>query len=192
VFIEAHQSKEEIFRNIKKELLRATVDKRHPFRFTVLGSQGEKSVQQRYVVLRSIREKLHFIMYTDYRSDKCEELQQSSSSSLLFYHPTKKLQVRVTGEASIHRGDALARKEWDKVQGEAVSAYTSTKAPGSEINSPEESYEWTDPDDQNYFSVIRIKPHTIEALQLNRSEHLRIRFLLNEDQNIQKAQWLTP
>lgn len=192
MFIEAQQSKEEIFHNIQKELLRATVDKRHPFRYTVLGSQGESSVQQRYVVLRSIEEKLHFVIYTDYRSDKCKELQQSSSSSLLFYHPSKKLQIRVLGIASIHRGDALAKQEWDKVQGEAVRAYTSKNSPGSEINNPQEAYEWTDPVDRNYFSVISIKSHIIEALQLNRSEHLRIRILLNEDQNIQKAQWLTP
>ena len=192
MFIEAQHSKEEIFLNIQEELRRATVDKKHPFRYTVLGSIRDNSVQTRYVVLRRITEKLEFLLYTDYRSAKCKEFLESASASLLFYHPSKKLQIRINGSAFLHLDDDLAKQEWAKVQGEATNAYTSSKAPGSEISEPEMAYKCTDPENENYFAVIRIEVRVIEALQLNRSEHLRIQYLLNEGQKIRKAQWLIP
>lgn len=188
MLIESGNSLDDILTNVKKEIQRAAVDRRHPFRLVVLGT-NRLGVAIRYVVLRKVDENFNLLIYTDHRSRKVKELIQDSSAQLLFYHPQKKVQVIVTCNADIHHGDELAKRHWNNVHGEARKAYCSIDAPGEKIDSPSEAYEWEAKLSDNHFTVLSMKPQKIEVLQLNGLEHLRVVF--EEDSNW-KGQWHVP
>ncbi|MEM6830901.1 MAG: pyridoxamine 5'-phosphate oxidase family protein, partial [Bacteroidota bacterium] len=87
-----------VFETVKHEIHRATLDKKHPFRFVVLSTFGS-SISSRYVVLRKVSENFHPIIYTDLRSQKVGDIRSHKSIQLLFYHPQKRVQVVISGEA---------------------------------------------------------------------------------------------
>jgi pyridoxamine 5'-phosphate oxidase len=181
----------EIFSIIKHELNRGALDNKHPFRFVVLSTTGVDGPDSRYVVLRSVNEELHFFVYTDSRSEKIEALKAEPWASLLFYHPKKRIQVRLKAKTVFHQQNGIAKQHWEKVQGDARKSYQSILAPGIPIQSPEEAYSWNaQPEDFSNFTVLELIPNSIELLQLNGLEHLRIRFTHPNDKWL--GQWMVP
>lgn len=125
------------------------------------------------------------------RSAKIEQLKIQSNVSLLFYHPQKRTQIRVNGQAVLHHQNETALKHWKDVQGEAQKAYNSTLSPGTEISDPQEGFHWQENlSDPANFCVIEIQPAQIEALQLNGLEHLRITFY--QKNSDWQGKWLVP
>ncbi|MEM9327163.1 MAG: pyridoxamine 5'-phosphate oxidase family protein [Bacteroidota bacterium] len=190
MIIEEGQSLEEAFRAISAEIKRGAVDKRHPFRFVTLATQGQDEVGLRYVVLRKVTDDFHLYIYTDSRSEKVKHLRTNQQASLLFYHPGKKLQVKVLGTAQVHQLDDLSIAEWKNVQDIGKRAYGPTIAPGEAITHPSVAYHWPESIDDQHFVVLEVSPKSIEALQLNRMEHLRARFTLQNSS--WEGQWLAP
>lgn len=178
----------EVFEAVKQELKRATFDKKHPFRYTVLSTQSDH-VRSRYVVLREIAHPFQFIIYTDNRSRKVKDLAKHNEAQLLFYHPKKQVQVILTGYTSLLQHEKFSNEAWSKVQGNAQRAYNTLKAPGTPINDPKDGHLWREAMDDEHFAVITIDPHQIEVLQLNRLEHIRASFQKSDDW---KGQWLVP
>ena len=179
----------EIWQTLKHELHRGALDSKHPFRYVILGTLSESGPQIRTVVLRSVSKSLEFYVFTDFRSAKVAELRQSPVACLHFYHPGKRVQIRVHATANLHSQDELSRAFWAKVQGDAQKAYTSTLPPGMGIPAPEDAYHWLDPGEDRYFTVLRFIPEQVEALQLNGLRHLRIVFSQSE---AWQGQWLVP
>ena len=176
---------------VKHELHRGALDRKHPFRFVVLGTFGESGPDTRYVVLRKVDQELSFFIYTDGRTAKAKSLDLNPRISLLFYHPQKRVQLRVQAEVSLHKGDDLAKEHWSRVQGEGRKAYQSVLEPGSEIKQPEEAFAWfEDESDASNFLVLKIVPSAIEVLQLNGLEHLRAKFFREEGE--WRGVWLAP
>lgn len=191
MLIEKGYSKQEVFSALKHELHRGALDKRHPFRFVVLSTLGGDGVDSRYVVLRSIDEALHFFIFTDSRSEKIKELKANPHASLLFYHSQKRVQVRVQVNSVIHQQNETVKYRWESVQGEARKAYQSILSPGIPIEDPEDAFSWNENlADFSFFSVIELIPTSIELLQLNGLEHLRIRFTYFDGD--WTGQWLAP
>jgi len=188
MLIHKEQSLIEVFNSVKQELKLSTVDKKHPFRYTVLSTQGTH-VRSRYVVLREIADNFQFIIYTDSRSRKVNELAKHNEAQLLFYHPKKQVQVVLTGYASILQHEEFSQQAWGKVQGPARKAYNTQKSPGEPIDKPTEGHLWREAMDDRYFAVITIDPKEIEVLQLNKSEHLRASFQYKNDW---AGEWLVP
>lgn len=185
------ESPEEIFSTLKHELHRAALDKKHPFRFVVLSTSNFHGPDSRYVVIRAVNEHLHFFVFTDFRTEKVKAIQTHPMSSLLFYHPQKRAQVRIQAKTVIHHQDDLAQQYWKRVQGEARKAYHSILPPGTPIHRPDEAFSWKDTlEDASFFTVLELIPSSIELLQLNGLEHLRIRF--NCSNNEWTGQWLAP
>ena len=174
---------------VVSELKQALVDNRHPFRYLSLATATPDEIGLRYVVLRSINEDLQINIYTDMRTSKTEQIRQNSQVALLFYHPSKKVQVRISGTASLHRQDEESRAHWSRVQGAAQKAYHPNVSPGTPIAHPTEAHSWPEVIDDSYFCVIRIQATELEVLQLNKMEHIRALF---KKEKGWKGQWIAP
>lgn len=178
----------EVYEELIQEIKRATVDKKHPFRYVVLSTSGVH-VRSRYVVLRALTEEQEMVIYTDNRSQKIEDIHENDRVQLLFYHAGKQVQLIVSGQVNIHANDEMAQSHWEKVKGNAQRAYNTEAAPGKEIQHPEQGHRWKEQMDDEHFAVLTIQPIEMEILQLNRSEHLRATF---KSENDWQGNWLVP
>lgn len=191
MLIKSEDSLKNVFQVIKHELNRGVLDKKHPFRFLILSSQGIEGVESRYVVLRKVKEDLTLMVFTDYRTAKIQQIKTNPKVALLFYHPVKRIQVRIQAEVIVHFKNDVTEDFWQNVQGEGRKAYHSKLAPGKEIDNPNQGHDWhEDMRGQGYFCVLEIRPVEIEALQLNGLEHLRAKFDFLDGSWIGK--WLVP
>jgi pyridoxamine 5'-phosphate oxidase len=175
-----NNSLEEIFQAVRHELHRGALDSRHPFRFVTLSTQSQDGVDARYVVLRSVDDSLNFYLFTDGRTTKVQQLISFPNMVLLFYHPAKRIQVKVKGKAEIQRNNNLSAVFWSQVQGDSRKAYNQILVPGTAIQDPGDAFAWNEPLTASNFTIIKIIPSQIEALQLNGLEHLRVVFKSKE------------
>lgn len=179
---------EVFFQELKDELHKGLVQKRHPFRYFTLATLGlEKIPRLRTVVLRKVTEELMLTFYTDKRSKKIIHLKENNKVSLLFYHPKKLLQLKLEGVASIVNDKTKLKDSWNGVQPKSRKDYTTVSNPGSEIDNPDNiSYL----PDENYFCMVEIIPLKIEYLKLKRPNHLRIRY--SKTDNDWQGEFLVP
>ncbi len=178
----------EIWQAIRSELLRTNHDRKHPFRYGVLSTQ-DQSVHSRYVVLRQVSQELQLFLYTDLRAGKVAQIRENPQVQMLFYHPSKRVQLIVAGLAMLHHQNEVSTQHWPRVQGEARKSYSSTKAPGTVVPSPAAAHEWQDEDNPQHFAVVTIDPDELEVLQLDRQHHLRARFRSSSEW---AGEWLVP
>ena len=176
MLIDQKHTNEQIWKTVIHELKRALNDKNHPFRFVVLGSTDGVEVSQRYVVMRDLDEDLNVYAFTDNRTLKVAQFKKNPNCSLLFYDPENRLQIRINGVVELHQHAGLKDHYWKDVKGEATKAYISLKAPGDPIKEWDEAYHWDPNLESKHFAVMKVIPAQIEVLQLNKLEHLRIRF----------------
>lgn len=191
MLFEKKDSLEEIFKAITHELHRGALDKKHPFRFVVLATHSQSFPDTRYVVLRSVSKTLEMSVFSDFRTEKVKSIVANPNVSLLFYHPQKRVQLRVSAKAFIHQQNEIANREWTKIQGEAQKAYNSSLPPGEMIEDLNRAYSWNeDLTDPSNFAVIKVIPEKIDVLQLSGMEHIRASFKRKE--TIWKGSWLVP
>jgi pyridoxine/pyridoxamine 5'-phosphate oxidase len=184
-----NESLSEIWQTVVHELHRGALDPKHPLRFANLGTIGKHGPEVRTVVIRSIGKNLEFHCFTDYRSEKVAELTANPIGTLHFYHSQKRVQIRIKAEVEMHHQDTVAKDFWKKVPNEAKNAYTYTLAPGTPISDPKAGFDWAEKMDDQFFTVLKFIPQSIEALQLNGLRHLRILFSKKESW---EGQWLVP
>jgi pyridoxine/pyridoxamine 5'-phosphate oxidase len=164
-----------LFQLAKTELLRANADRKHPFRTFWLGTFGTFP-EVRTVVKRKTYPDLRTLFFTDSRSPKVQQMLTNPKVTALFYHPKKKLQVRVKGEACLVDP---AGKEFEALldrlrQSPAIKDYTTLHAPGTEITEAETSLF----DEQVHFAAVEVKPLEIDILLLGEHTHERMRYTL--------------
>lgn len=180
----------EIFHSIRHELHRGALDHKHPFRYISLATQTGIELDLRYVVLREVDSDMNFYIFSDARTRKVLQATANPKVAILFYHPKKNVQIRIKGEATVHQQDDVSLAMWSKVQGESKKAYNPVIAPGSRITHPEEAHQWPEIMNDENFTVIKISPNYIDALQLNAQKHLRVAFSKsNEDWEMN---WIAP
>ena len=77
-----------------------------PFHWPVLGTKAKEGCSLRTVILRrvSVPDRI-LVCYSDARSVKVQEIMICSQASWLFYHPEKKIQVRISGHTKLHARD---------------------------------------------------------------------------------------
>ena len=180
------ESPTEIWQSIKHELHRGALDPKHPFRFVNLGTLGNGIPQVRTVVLREVTQNMGFLVFTDFRSEKVKEIQNSHLTALHFYHPKKMLQVRVEAKAEIHFQDSLSDNYWRKIPDARKAEYTSCLPPGTPVSNSELGWE---SGENSFFTVLNFIPQRLDVLQLSKEGHIRIQF---EKVNEWKGQWLVP
>ncbi len=172
--------KKQIFEELKRELVNGHSKKGHPFRYFSLATIAKTNTsQQRTVVLRKTDSNLELLFYTDRRSSKIQQVQANKNVSCLFYHPKKLLQVKIEGIAKIVDDTKTLVSLWGGIPIKSRKDYTTTKAPSSLINNPDEVDYLNE---GNHFCAVRIIPNKIEYLRLKRPNHLRVLFK-KEDEN---------
>lgn len=186
---------DDIFQAIKHELNRGALDSKHPFRFVSFATQGEEGPDVRYVVLRKIDKEFNFYFFTDARSSKVSQLKNKEQIALLFYHPGKRVQIKVLGKAEIHQKNRISESFWSSVQGDSKKAYNSVLAPGDVVSDPENAFFWSNEMNDAHFCLIKFCPLQLEGLQLNGLKHFRVQYIKtknNQDESLWSSTWLVP
>lgn len=165
---------EDIFKEIKDDLLQGSTSNSHPFHLCTLATLGLETMPRlRTVVLREVGEDLRLLFYTDSRSKKVLHIKENSKVALLFYHPAKVTQLKVEGLASVLKEGSVVAKHRKNLNSKQKKEYSTAEAPGSTILKPENVEFLSDTD---YFSVISIEPFRLEYLKLANPRHIKLRF----------------
>ncbi|MCB0586694.1 MAG: pyridoxamine 5'-phosphate oxidase family protein [Phaeodactylibacter sp.] len=167
----------ELFELAKAELLRSNAGPRHPFLFFNLATFGQYP-EVRTVVKRHTGPDLSILFFTDPRAPKVSQIRENPRVSALFYHPEKKLQVRMNGQADIiAEGDNGYDQLLESVKnGGSLKDYSTRQPPGSIVTDVSD-IEFIE---ELYFLAIRIQPLYIDVLQLGRERHQRRGYTLEE------------
>ncbi len=184
---------EPIYQDIKGELVRASVDPKHPCRYLSLATAGTSGTpESRYIVLRKFIPETHqLIFFTDHRSKKVKEVQGNNSATVLGYHPRQKYQLRLKGICHIDHGNDFAAHFYQQVVSQTKD-YNSRYAPGTPISLWQEGNEQKDQIDAEHFAVITFRIKEIDWLKLDgKNGHQRARFILDDNQSITST-WLVP
>lgn len=159
----------------KAEFLRSNADRRHPFRFFVLSTFGPYP-EARWVVKRDGTSDFKVLLYTDSRSPKVAQLQENNRVTALFYHPKKKLQIRLKGEAILLTEGPEYQRHLQQVQQTAASKDYSTKQPPGMPLNPDQTLLF---DTALHFAAVWIQPNTLDVLELGHEQHRRCAFQLD-------------
>jgi len=183
-------------------LLNASLSYKNPLHNPVVANGSSKGINLRSIVLRKVdTEKKELFFHTDTRSGKWNELQEDNAISWHFYNPSGKLQLRLSGIASLHQNDAIADTAWDNSKMSSRKVYTGEVGPSSITPIPSsgllEKFETTDPTPEEseigrkYFGVVSTKINWMEWLWLNSKGHRRASFAYTSPQHFE-ANWLIP
>lgn len=190
-----------VLEEIWKMLDRGVSNYRDPFHWPVLGTTGTKGPELRCVILRGFSKSERFLVcHTDARAAKVDEIARLSNVSWLFYHPQKKIQLRISGHASLHTDDDFADRQWAASRLSSRLNYCATEPPGTPIDSP--SSGWPDfllhkaptlletEKVRPHFAAISCRFDAIDWLVLRISGNRRARF--EWDEAGLHAKWLIP
>ena len=173
------------------ELSRATHDAKHPYRYMVMSTKSEYFPDTRMVVFRSFdKESMRGRIYTDYRTNKVQQLKINPYASFLLWHPKQRLQVKLlTSTEFIH--EPWRSKLFDQLSEKQKSEYNTELAPGTPIDEIEEGHKIADQLSPENFSVVEFHIEVMEVLQLNRKKHIKARFSYERGELKEKS-WLVP
>lgn len=180
----------ELFQQMIKEIRRGTVDKKHPFRFVTVATCKDNIPNQRMVVLRQVTEAEHFIIYTDFRTPKVEEILSNDNCHLLFWNERKKLQLRVGCKAVIQNRARENYQLWKNIPAYSRKEYLSNQIPGAEVNQPAQGWQFNEEGTGDNFTLIKFIPLAYDLLQLDRNGHLRLKFIQKDGQ--WQGNWVQP
>jgi hypothetical protein len=176
-------------------LVRGAADRRHPFhtpQVATIGEDGAPSV--RTVVLRAVapaRRTLRF--HTDARSRKARELAAEPRIALHAYHPGAKIQLRLSGVATLHRDDSVADESWRATRPFSRACYRLAAAPGMTAEDPyaalAEAGEGPEAG-REAFVAVTVSVARMEFLFLAASGHRRA--LFDWSGGALAARWLVP
>ncbi|MDY7038706.1 MAG: pyridoxamine 5'-phosphate oxidase family protein [Thermodesulfobacteriota bacterium] len=172
-----------------------------PFHWPVLGTTGKDGGSLRTVILRQfILPERILVCHTDSRTDKVQEISNSPKVSWLFYHPQKKVQLRISGHATLHEDDRFADGQWAVTKATSRINYCTTEPPGTAIDKPSSGL----PDFllrkvptlleservRKNFMAISCRIDSVDWLILRALGNRRTRF--DWDENGLRATWLIP
>jgi hypothetical protein len=190
-----------VLNEIWKMLGRGAASYHDPFHWPVLGTSGEEGPQLRCVIFRefSITERV-MVCHTDARAAKVREISASPQVSWLFYHPKRKVQLRISGHATLHVDDLIADRQWAGTTPTSRLNYCAIEPPGTPVESPSSGL----PDfllnkvptllqtekGRQHFAAISCRIDAIDWLVLQVLGNRRARF--KWDATGLNAKWLVP
>jgi len=175
-------------------LARAVKDRRSPMHTVVLASIGRDGFPEaRVMVLRGFDPVERWLrVHTDRRSPKIRQIEADPRVTVLAYDPTRKIQVRICGEAQVYRDGPEWQAAWATTRPFSRECYQVTTAPGKVLARPDqvrfsraESREGED-----FFAIVRVRVMAFQVLYLAASGHRRAEF--RWDGGEWKGDWLVP
>ena len=172
-----------------------------PFHWPVLGTMVKEGCSLRTVILRQVKVSDRILVcHTDARSAKVQEIMNFSQTSWLFYHPQKKVQLRIIGNTTLHAHDAYADRQWADTHITSRLNYCASQTPGTPIEKPSSGL----PDfllnkiptllesemGRKHFMAIAGQINSIDWLILKTTGNRRARFEWDGDRL--NATWLIP
>jgi pyridoxamine 5'-phosphate oxidase len=163
---------------IWKTLVRATVDKKHPWRVVGFSTSGPTGPQVRSVILRgaSTAER-KLVFFTDSRSQKMADIAHDNRVALLFWNARNNTQLRVCGNAAPEASELTVNSHWDRIPEFARKDYATLSAPGTALHTAEGGVELSLA--RANFTVLNVLVEQMELLQLDRNGHIRVMLALN-------------
>ncbi len=163
-----------ILEQLKNELFSGVKKRGHPFRYFTLGTVDDKYCPHlRTVVLRDVTDAMELVFFTDYRSQKIGQIRKNPLVSGLFYHPDKLMQVQIHGKAELTEDDRTIAHYWGQVPPSSAKEYTTSKAPSSALEKPEDVDYLKD---SPHFCVVKIVLRSITYLKLNDPNHIKVHY----------------
>lgn len=172
-----------------------------PFHWPALGTTAVGGVSLRTVILRqfTLADRL-LVCHTDARAEKVREISDSGRISWLFYHPKRKVQLRISGPATLHADDEFADRQWAAAKITSRLNYCAVDPPGTVIETPSSglpdflinkvpSLLETERGRKN-FLAIACRIDSMDWLVLSLLGNRRARF--DWDENGLNAKWLIP
>jgi pyridoxamine 5'-phosphate oxidase len=178
-------------------IARGVADRRSAFHHptvTTLGMDGRPRL--RTVILRACdvsHRRLRF--HTDVRSEKINEIGRDPRTSLHFYEPSSKIQMRLEGVATVNTDNAVADAAWADSRDFSRQTYGIAPGPGTVIAAgadfalPGASHEATATGRSN-FCAVTVEIESLEWLYLASAGHRRA--LFRWDSGGASGQWLAP
>ncbi len=172
-----------------------------PFHWPVLGTAVMEGSRLRTVILRGFDEtQRRLVCHTDARAQKVGEIYAAANVSWLFYHPERKVQLRICGPATLHSDDRLAEEQWKDTKSTSRLNYCTVEPPGTAIDGPSSGL----PDflrnkvltlldsqrGRRNFMVIACQIETLDWVRLSILGNRRARFIW--DENGLTSSWLVP
>ena len=176
-----------VLENIWRLLAHGATHSNDPFHWPVLGTASHKGCNMRTVILRHVNfSERTLVCHTDARAAKVQEIKNNSQTSWIFYHPQKKIQVRIAGRATLHTHDRFADQQWADTGVTSRLNYCASQAPGTPLDQPSSGL----PDfllkkiptlietemGRKHFMAIRVQVEVIDWLILKVTGNRRARF----------------
>jgi hypothetical protein len=167
-----------------------------------LGTLSAAGPSLRTVVLRGVDLlQRTTVSYSDVRAGKVAEILGNPAVSWLFWDDGRKVQLRLTGRATVHTDDALADGHWQGTSPSNRRSYLAGPAPGTAQPSPTsglpEALDTREPTEEEsaagrpHFAVIITQVEYLEWLWLARGGHRRAAFRYAGKERTE-ATWLVP
>ncbi len=165
--------------DIWKTLLRATVDKKHPWRVVGFSTSGPNGPAARSVILRGVlASERRLLFYTDRRSAKMIDIAHCTAVALLFWNPKANTQLRVCGNASAEASELIVNDLWQRIPDYARKDYATLSAPGCALDCARSGFDLDAA--RSNFVVLNVEVVEMEWLSLSREGHQRTLFTLDE------------
>ncbi|HEX4878758.1 MAG TPA: pyridoxamine 5'-phosphate oxidase family protein [Limnobacter sp.] len=164
----------EFAQNIWQTLVRAKVDKKHPWRVLTLATQSHAGPELRQVVLRGVDVGERCItVYTDARSQKIHHIAKQPNVGLLFWDAKHNWQLRLWGRARVETDAAKRAALWAAIAEHARRDYATLSAPGEALGSSDSPAIDLSVAEQ-HFVVLHLQVHRMDSLVLKREGHQRM------------------
>lgn len=159
-----------------RELVRACVDRRHPWRVVSFCTQSADGPAARSVILRQVRaDDRQLLFYTDARTHKLRDLAACPRVALLMWDAQHRRQLRLWGEARRVDDPDIIEAHWARIPEAARRDYATTLPPGTPLmggDSPD--VELNPAGARAHFVVLAVDVHRMEWLELRREGHWRV------------------
>jgi pyridoxamine 5'-phosphate oxidase len=164
----------------------------HAFHLMSIATVGLSGLPQlRTVVMREADKTAGTIAFhTDVRSPKWAELSANPVTSLLWYDPATRIQLRAMGTAQLHNQNDICLQRWQRSRRDSRACYAGPL--GSTVPTDAPPPAPTDPElGWPNFGVVVIQLTELEWLHLVHTGHQRLRFEIRAGRPASTI-WLVP
>ena len=142
----------------------------HEWRVAVLATVDDGQADARSLVLREVdAAERRLVFYTDARSPKVRQIEQSPQGTLIFYSRELGWQLRMQVRLNVETSGLAVSSRWAKLQTTAGARdYQSVAAPGRPLDAP-----LSELGVRGHFAMIEAMAETVDWLELHPDGHRR-------------------